>query len=126
MALDTSHSVLPPAGQPVRLISGIRLARALPRISRPHRIRLAADLAAGKLRIHELTDAQAARLVRVHPARVGEALGRPPRRRSEAEIDRTVSRLGHDDVRRSLDRLTAPAMPADNNDTAATIAEAAE
>jgi hypothetical protein len=126
MALATSHSVLPPAGQPVRLISGIRLARGLPRISRPHRIRLAADLAAGKLRIHELTVAQAARLVRAHPGRVGEVLGRVPRRRSDAEIDHMLARLGLDVVQRSVDRLKALAMPADNNDTAAIIAEAAE
>jgi hypothetical protein len=123
---DDAHSVLPPAGPVVRLISGAKLARRLQHIPAAHRIRLAVDLAAERVRIHKLTVAQASRLVRVHPARVGKALGRPPRQRSDAEIDRMVARVGLDVVRRSLDRLTAPAMPADNNDTAATIAEAAE
>jgi len=37
-----------------------------------------------------------------------------------------LARLGLDVVQRSVDRLKALAMPADNNDTAAIIAEAAE
>jgi hypothetical protein len=123
---DDRHSVLPPAGPAVRLISGAQLARRLQHIPAAHRISLAVNLAAGRVRIHELTIAQASGLLQVRPARVGKALGRPPRRRPDAEIDRMVARLGLDVVRRSVDRLTAPAMPADNNDTAATIAEAAE
>jgi hypothetical protein len=62
--------------------------------------------------------------VRAHPGRVGEVLGRVPRRRSDAEIDRMLARLGLDVV--LVDRLKALAMPADNNDAAAIIAEAAE
>jgi hypothetical protein len=123
---DDAHSVLPPAGPAVRLISGAQLARRLRHMSAADRIRRAAELAAERVRIHELTIAQASRLLEVDPARVGKALGRPPRRRSDAEIDRMVARLGLDVVRRSVDRLTALAMPADNNDTAAIIAEAAE
>jgi len=46
----------------------------------------------------------------VTPALVSKALGRPPRRRSDHELDRLVIRLGADRVLASLDRITRPVI----------------
>jgi len=79
---------------------------------KPPRIRAvaAAKLVTGEWLFTRPLPAQAARLCRVTPALVSKALGRPPRRRSDHELDRLVIRLGADRVLAPLDRITRPVI----------------
>ena len=87
------------------------------------RTHIAIKLVTGEWQVGRLLPAQAARLCRISPPRLTEALGRPPRRRSDRDIDRIVIRLGIERVWTSIDRLTRPDTPANDNTATMQAAE---
>jgi hypothetical protein len=92
--------------------SGRNLRRLLHGKPPATRARAAAKLVTGEWQFTRPLPAQAARLCSVHPARVGKALGRPSRPRSDREIDRVIAEIGYEAVMASLDRATRPSSVA--------------
>jgi len=98
---------------PVKEISGRAIARRLRRgdIDPEHQARLAEGLRTGKLRLIELTSAQARWITGATVAAVA-AERRRARTPSDSAVARYVRRAGAERVMRALDHLTQPSLVA--------------
>jgi hypothetical protein len=93
-----SNNVLPPRGPAVRLISGRQLHRSLRRIPYHHRVRLALELAAGRLRICDLSLSQSARLAGVSVSSIGRWFNQPTAITADNDYAATIMQAARSDT----------------------------
>ena len=103
------HSSLQRLTIPVNATTGRDLRKRLRGKPPAERAKVAAILTTEH--IAGLLPSQTARLCKANAASVGKVLGRAPRRRTDAQLDRFVAQVGIERVWEALDRATQPPFP---------------